>query len=200
MIDDCECMNLHSFFCKNFDWSKAMNLAETLQEKKKQILTLWIDRTLDSYSSSGFFKKSLDNIANPIGTNIRDGLSKIFDYLLEGADSENFVKPLDQVVRIRAIQDFSPSQAIVPFLELKWVIRQVLNDSNKTKHLVHDLTELDCEIDRLALAAFDKYVECREQLYRVRINELKSGRSILTDTPCSSSMLKKTQADINKIN
>ena len=177
-----------------------MKLTETLQDKKKQIQTIWIDRTLDSYSSSGFFKKSLDTIANPIGANIRDGLTTILDLVLQDADPESYTQSLDQVVRIRAVQDFSPSQAIVPFLELKWVIRQVLNDSKKTMHLSLELANLDCKIDRLALAAFDKYMECREQLYQVRISELKSGRHILTDSPCPSSLDEKTQVDINKIN
>ena len=176
-----------------------MNLSDTLQEKKKEILNVWVDRTLDSYTSSGFFKKSLDNIANPIGANIRDGLASILNLLLDGANPEEYSKPLDQVVRIRAIQDFSPSQAVVPFLELKWVIRQILNDNKKTKHLAQELTELDCKIDRLALAAFDKYMECREQLYQVRVRELKSGNYILADTPCSSPVLEKDQDDITKI-
>ena len=177
-----------------------MNLNETLQEKKKQIQTIWIDRTLDSYSSPEFFKKSLDAIANPIGANIRDGLSAILELVLQNADTESYTEHLDQVIRIRAVQDFSPSQAVVPFLELKWVIRQVLNDSKKTMHLVQELADLDCKIDRLALAAFDKYIECREQLYQVRISELKSGRHILSDSPCPSSLDEKTQVDIDKIN
>lgn len=177
-----------------------MNLSEILQEKKKQIQTIWLDRTLDSYTSPGFFKKSLDPIANPIGASIRDGLSALLDLVLQDVDADSYAKPLDQIVRIRAVQDFSPSQAVVPFLELKWVIRQVLNDSNKTKHLTNELAELDCRIDRLALAAFDKYMECREQLYKVRISELKSGRHILSDSPCPSSLDEKTQVNINKIN
>jgi len=176
-----------------------MNLSETLQEKKKQIQRVWADRTLDSYTSSGFFKKSLDTIANPIGANIRDGLASILSLLLSGANPEEYSKPLDLIIRIRAVQDFSPSQAVVPFLELKWVIRQVLNDNKKTRHLTQELAELDCEIDRLALAAFDKYMECREQLFKVRIKELKSGSYILSDTPCSSSLLEKNQDDVTKI-
>lgn len=177
-----------------------MNLSEILQEKKKQIQTIWLDRTLDSYTSPGFFKKSLDTIANPIGSNIREGLHTLLNLVLEDGDEESYAKPLDQIVRIRAIQDFSPSQAVVPFLELKWVIRQVLNDSNETNQFANELAELDCKIDRLALAAFDKYMECREQLYRVRISELKSGRYILSDSPCPSSQLKNAQDDINKVN
>jgi len=178
-----------------------MNLSETLQEKKKQIKTVWADRTLDSYTSSGFFKKSLDAIANPTGANIRDGLSRILDLLLDGADHQEYAQPLDQIIRIRAVQDFSPSQAVVPFLEIKWVIRQILNDDKNTRHLTQELAELDCEIDRLALAAFDKYMECREQLYQVRIKELKSGSYILSDSPCPSSRLGKTHGDeTGKIN
>lgn len=168
-----------------------MRLSEALQEKKKQILSIWIDRTLDSYTSSDFFKSSRDQIANPIGANVRAGLSKVFDLLLQGAKAEAYTSALDQVIRIRAIQDFTPSQAVVPFLELKWVVRQVLADDKKINPLAEDLAEFDCEVDRVALAAFDIYAGCREQLYQVRIQELKNGSYILTDTPCPSSHLKE---------
>jgi len=177
-----------------------MRLSEALQEKKKQILSIWIDRTLDSYTSSDFFKRSRDQIANPIGANIRAGLTKIFELLLLGAKTEEYTPALDQIIRMRAIQDFTPSQAVVPFLELKWVIRQVLADDKKSSALPQDLAELDCNIDRVALAAFDIYTSCREQLYQVRIRELKSGSSILTDTPCSSSLLRERQKGPVKIN
>lgn len=177
-----------------------MNISEALQVKKKDILSVWIERTLESYSSSGFFKKSRDIIANPIGTAIRQGFADILDLLLAEQASEKYDKPLDQVVRMRAVQDFSPSQAVVPFLELKWVIRQVLSDDKKTVHLIHELSRLDCEIDRLALTAFDKYMECREQLFQTRIKELKSGSYILTDSPCASSQLRKVRGHSGKIN
>ena len=94
---------------------------------------MWIERTLESYASSNFFKKSVDTIANPIGTNIRDGLTNILDLLLSGAKPDEYTDQLDRVIRIRAIQDFSPSQAVVPFLELKWIIRQILNNSNNKR-------------------------------------------------------------------
>ncbi|MDH3329261.1 MAG: RsbRD N-terminal domain-containing protein [Desulfobulbaceae bacterium] len=177
-----------------------MKLSEILQEKKDKILSIWIDRTLNSYSAPGFFKKSRDHFANPTGANIKDGLTKVLDLLLQGAALEEFTAPLDQVIRIRAVQEFSPSQAVVPFLELKWVIRQVLSENKKNIFPELDIITLDCEIDKVALAAFDIYTQCREQLYQVRIKELKSGSYILSDTPCSSSMMRKKQADPSKIN
>ena len=177
-----------------------MNLSEILTKNKDKILSIWIDRTLDSYNSSGFFKKSSDNFANPIGSNIKDGLTKVLDLLLQRAPIEEFTAPLDQVIRIRSVQDFSPSQAVVPFLELKWVIRQILSENKKNTPSDSDLDTLDCDIERIALAAFDVYTECREQLYQVRIKELKSGSYILTDTPCSSTLLRKKKGDHSKTN
>ena len=168
-----------------------MNLSEALAEKKKKILETWVERTLDGYTSSGFFKRSKDRIANPTGTTTRNGLAQVLDLLLQGAEPDKYVPALDQVIRIRAVQDFTPSQAVVPFLELKWIIRQVLNEDKNTQHLPDDMSTLDCEIDRIALAAFDIYTQCREELYKVRIQELKSGSYILSDTPCVSALLRE---------
>jgi hypothetical protein len=53
------------------------------------------------------------------------------------------------------------------------------------------LDTLDCEIDRMALTAFNIYCECREQLYRNRIRELKSGSALLTDAACPSAVLRR---------
>ncbi|HBI16103.1 MAG TPA: hypothetical protein DDY20_11410 [Desulfobulbaceae bacterium] len=177
-----------------------MKLSEALQEKKKQILSIWIDRTLNSYTSSDFFKRSQDHIANPVGANIRAGLTTVFELLLQEAAPEDYTTALDQVVRIRAVQDFTPSQAVVPFLELKWVVRQVLADDKKTSSLIQDLAKLECEIERVALAAFDIYTTCREQLHQVRVQELKSGSYILTDTPCVSSLLRERKKGPDNIN
>lgn len=179
-----------------------MKLSDALQEKKKKILSVWIARTLDTYTSSAFFKQSRDQIANPIGSNIRDGLTGVLELLLSGSGSEEFTPYLDKVIRIRAVQEFSPSQAVVPFLELKWIIRQVLSEDANTQSLVPELPGLDCEIDQIALAAFDVYTQCREQLYKVRIKELKSGSYILTDSPCVSALLRerKKQKDPEKLN
>ncbi len=163
-------------------------LKETLQSNKKKILSLWIDRTLNSYIASGFFKSSGDRFANPVGVNIREGLTRLFDLLLDKADPKEMLAPLDQVIRIRAVQEFSPSQAVAPILELKWVIRQVLGSGRNKRPSAEELDNFDCDVDRLALLAFDLYSECRELLYKNRVHEIKSGRYILTDSACASAL------------
>ncbi|HFQ90182.1 MAG TPA: hypothetical protein ENK27_08885 [Desulfobulbus sp.] len=172
-----------------------MNLIEALKNKRDQILATWIDRTLDSYVSSGFFKRSKDRFANPVGANIREGLSALYDLLLSKAPREDYMPSLDQVIRIRAVQEFTPAQAVAPILELKWVVRQILSADKNTRHLLSELDSFDCDIDRAALAAFDMYTACREQLYENRIRELKSGSYILTDSACPSALARRKAQD-----
>lgn len=166
-----------------------MELAGVLVAKQKQILELWTERTLDSYTTPGFFKKSRDLFANPVGVQIRNTLTRLFTLLREGAEPEALIQPLDRVVRIRAVQEFTASQAVVPFLELKWVVKEVLGKEALQAPLVAELNEFDCAVERMALMAFDLYCQCREQLYRNRLNELKSGRALFTDGGCPSRFL-----------
>lgn len=168
-----------------------MELNDALANKRKEILALWVERTLDSYVSPGFFKRSKDAFANPVGVSIAHGLASLFDLLQANADPMAFREPLDTVVRIRAVQEFTPSQALAPFLELKWVVRQIFSSNKETRPLMSLLGDLDCAIDRMTLTAFDIYSACREQLYQNRVRELKSGRAILTDAACPSALIRQ---------
>jgi hypothetical protein len=178
-----------------------MNLNQALENKRKKVLSLWIERTLDSYISSGFFKQSKDKFANPVGANIKEGLTQMYDLLVRGAQLEEFVEPLDQVIRIRAVQDFSPAQAVAPILELKWVVKQVFSADDACRDLLamSELDSFDCDVDRAALAAFDLYVECRDRLHKARIRELKSGSYILTDSSCTSAIVRQNLQEVSEI-
>ncbi len=175
-----------------------MELTEAFEKKEQDILASWIDKTLDSYVSSSFFKQSADRFANPVGANIKDGFTRIYKLLINNADLEEMKSPLDQLIRIRAVQEFTPAQAVVPIMELKWVVRQIFSSDKKMRVLLSQLDSFDCAVDRLTLMAFDIYSECREQLYRNRVRELKSGRYILTDSACASSMIKENQQEITR--
>ncbi|MCI5221215.1 MAG: hypothetical protein D3924_00675 [Candidatus Electrothrix sp. AR4] len=174
-----------------------MNLLETLKNKEEEILSIWIERTLDSYTSSGFFKRAKDQFANPVGANISQGLATIFQLILIEAEPQKFAEPLDQVIRIRAVQEFTPAQALAPILELKWVIKQVFSADKECRELLAELAAFDCDVDRIALTAFDMFMECRDRLYRARIRELKSGSYILTDSSCASAAIRENLQEIS---
>ena len=72
-----------------------------------------------------------------------------------------------------------------------------LVENKNLDDITASLEALDARIDKLALMAFDIYMNCRERLHQIRVNEVLSGRSALTDgTKCISAMLKSNQTEL----
>ena len=169
-----------------------MNIETLLAEKKKAIVQVWIDQVLDSYGSPEFLKKQKDRFANPIGAIISEGLQDLSTILLEGSPLEEAAKPLENIIKIRAVQDFTPSKAVSFVYLLKSIVRQELAREKDRVGILSSLSTLDARIDTVALMAFDYYMDCRERLHQIRVNEVLSGRNALTDgTKCVSAMLKQ---------
>ncbi len=172
-----------------------MDLAEAFRNYEDKIVDQWVDYTLSSYKSSTFFKKAPDKFANPVGGNTREALGQLFKLLTKNADPKEFVAPLDQIMRIRSIQEFSASEAVAPIHAVKHITRELLAKDSERKQFIADLYDFEFAVDLAVLAAFDLYMQCREQLYKVRIKEIKSGNIILTDSKCPSNLLEKDKDD-----
>jgi len=157
----------------------AMKLRNVLQEKKAAIVERWLKDTLATYAgdASSFFNREKDRFANPVGHSLRVGTQAILESLLEGMEADSICRHLDDVIRIRAIQDFSPSQAVSFIFLLKRAIRAELGDDIREPQLAAELAEIDAEIDQMALFAFDIYTRCREQVCELRVNEVKRSVS-----------------------
>jgi hypothetical protein len=166
-----------------------MDLAEGFRNHREKIVNKWVEYTLSTYTSSGFFVKEHDKFANPVGGNIREALGTLFQLISKGADSKEFTPSLEQIMSIRSVQEFTPSQAIAPLNAVKHITREVFAADKERKHLVDELYDFEFAVDLALLAAFDIYMQYRERLYQVRINEIKSGSHILTDSKCPSNML-----------
>ena len=181
-----------------------MSIETLLASKKKAIVQKWIDQVLDSYGAPDFFKKQKDRFANPIGSTISDGLQNLFAILVEDRELGEAARPLEDIIKIRAVQDFAPSKAVSFAYLLKNIVREELSKEKNREEVLGILSVLNPRIDKIALMAFDIYMDCRERLHQIRINEVLSGRSALTDgTKCVSAMLKRDQiesADNNQNN
>ncbi len=82
---------------------------------------------------------------------------------------------IDNILKIRAVQDFTPDDAVGFIFFLKDVVRSALKEElAREKSLSDQLYSLDSEIDRMALIAFRVYVSCREKLYEFRIKEIST--------------------------
>ena len=58
---------------------------------------------------------------------------------------------------------------------LKTVIRDELKNVPNEPGNINDLFEIESRIDKSALIAFDLYMKCREKVYQIRLNEVKSN-------------------------
>jgi hypothetical protein len=79
------------------------------------------------------------------------------------------------LIKIRAIQEFTPSQAVGFVILIKEVVRSEIKEELEEKNLYDELLQFESKVDKTALIAFDLYQECREKVYKIRLNEIKSN-------------------------
>ena len=104
----------------------------------------------------------------------------IYDELLqEKLNEENIYKALDKILRIMAVQDVSPSQAVLFMYKLKTVVREAVNKELKAGKLVGELLAYEDKIDQAVRLGFNIYLECRETIYKLRLHEIKTKCDLL---------------------
>jgi hypothetical protein len=153
-----------------------MRLNTLLSQKKTAIVKKWFAATVETYPSdtAKFLKSQKDPFANPVGRTIYQGLAALFDELLKETDHNVMQSLLDSIIRIRAIQNFSPSQATSFIFFLKNVIRDNLKEEDFQGQLFSELLLFESKIDELSLIAFNLYMNCREKIYELKANEMKN--------------------------
>ena len=156
-----------------------MSLRKLLAENKSAILSRWFDSILETYPSDTkeFLRTKKDRFDNPVAHRISSGIEGIFDQILCDAKVEDASPFLDKVIRVRAVQDFTPSQALAFIFDLKaLVIREIAGDTREG-HLSKEISILEQKIDQMGLLAMDIYMKCREEIYEVRVKEVKRSVS-----------------------
>jgi hypothetical protein len=152
-----------------------MDLNTFFKEKKSAFLKRWFNLIVETYpdETTRFLKYQKDRFANPVGYALTQSLDRLYEEVVSGVDPERAAPALDQIIRIRAIQNFSPSQAVAFVFFLKTVIREALEEDIRQSGIKEELLVIETRIDQLALLAFDQYMGCREKLYDLKANELR---------------------------
>ncbi len=154
-----------------------MNLDQLLLRKKGVILQQWITHVIETYppETAKIMMRERNQFANPVGHHIQQGLTGLFDQLLQDkADPQKTASFLDRIIRIRAIQDFSPSQAMAFIFFIKQIVREIVRTETQDAVSSEDILIFDSKVDELALLGFNVYMECREKLYEIRVDEIKN--------------------------
>ena len=128
------------------------------------ILERWVAKTISSYPGATltFLTGQGVPFRNPVGHTVRRSLSTLLEQVRGEMDESRISAALDDIIRIRAVQNLTASQAAGFVLLLKPVLRE---REAQTDPVIED------RIDRVTLMAFDQYTRCREQLAEIRWNE-----------------------------
>jgi RsbT co-antagonist protein rsbRD N-terminal domain len=153
-----------------------MDLVKQLAQKKSAVVKAWFEKVVNTYpiDTAQFLKNQSDPFANPVGQNSLKSLAAAFDLVLGGFDRNTAGPLIDPIIRIRAIQDFAPSQAVGFMFDLKKVLRESVPVDDKDIQSQKALQLLDSRIDELGLLAFDIFMQCREKIYDLKANEMRS--------------------------
>jgi hypothetical protein len=155
-----------------------MVLEHLLPQKRAAILERWFQLILETYpaDTSRFLKQQKDRFINPVGYTISQEIEALYDELLQEMNSDKLAACLDNIIRIRAVQDFPPSQTIAFIFLLKKAIREELASEIAENRVLEELSKFESKIDKLVLLALDIYMKCREKVYEIRVNEAKAER------------------------
>jgi RsbT co-antagonist protein rsbRD N-terminal domain len=151
-----------------------MSLGKTLSERRSAILNQWFDRTIETYpeETARFLRSKKNRFANPVGHILAQELESILEGLFQGVELNSLRPSLDNIIRIRAVQDLSASQSLVFLFLLKQVLREELENEILENGAGKELLELESRIDGLALLSFDIFMQCREKIFDLKANEL----------------------------
>jgi len=159
-----------------------MTLLKTLQNNKKDLLDKWLAAVFQTYplETVGFMRRNTDQFENPVRHKTTEAASHIVDALLQDKLDTEEVEPwLDEMVRLRAVQEFTPARAVGIVFLLKGIIRKMVAHELKNMEQARELLQFESKIDSLALISFDIYSKCRQQLFELRVKEVKNSQASL---------------------
>ena len=146
----------------------SLNLS---QGDRTEIVRRWFDVTVGRYpaETAKFLRVQADPFANPVGAALREELAPILDGVLGEDDIASVEPSLDRIIRVRALQDMSPADAVSFVLILKEIFPEVVATSTEAERRAFDL-----RVDGLLLTAFNVFSRCREQVYDIRVKEIRN--------------------------
>lgn len=144
-----------------------MDLKQILEKNRGSFIKKWFQATINTYpaQTAKILGKDSNRFDNPIGAVTHETLEDVFDFISRDVDPETLEKKLDPIIRIRAVQAFSAAEAVSFVFALKKIGEETLDDTV--------IREFDKLVDTIALAAFNRFMKCREDIFLLKATESK---------------------------
>ena len=161
-----------------------MDLKDFLAEKRSAVLERWLDYVLQTYpaQTSKMLRSGQNRFINPVGKIISDSLGAVYDEVVRHLghkgnepEEDSLSGFLENIIKVRAVQDFTASGALGFIFWLKKAVREEAEKCGACKEVpfCRQMMEFDSLVDRLALGAFDFFMQCREKIYELKAAEVR---------------------------
>ena len=152
-----------------------MTLESLLSQNKPAILKRWFDLILETYpaDTAALMRRDRNQFTNPVGSTLSRETEVLFKQLCEGIRNGERWASLDAILKIRSVQDFSPSKAVGFIFLLKRAVQETLKNEICKESALDEWLSFQSRIDDLVLQAFDAYMDCREKICEIRVNQAK---------------------------
>lgn len=157
---------------------------DNLLATRKQLLTeQWFKRVVLSYPADAgkYLGDDTKQFGNPVGFIISKELSVILDELTKEKFSEAIIPSIENIIRIRAVQDFKPSEATAFIHYIKDITRNEFKEYLTNDEFLSDYFEFCVKVDYVSGLALNFYMEAREKLWEIKTNELKARTYVLLE-------------------
>ncbi len=157
-----------------------MDILPLLRAQKENVTAKWVDSVYASYplDTTGFLRTKKDDFCNPVG----EITTTMAHFLFDAAAGEHVLElklrdALERFVKLRSVQDFTPSRGLGVVFVFKQLFREACMKDCADKGGLKEYLECESRIDTLFLMAFDMYVASRETLAESRIAEIRNAHS-----------------------
>jgi hypothetical protein len=135
-------------------------------DTSQAILDRWVSQTIESYPAQmhSFLRSEDDPFRNPVGNAIKENLGTLVRELMGTMNKDAIISSLGALLRLRAVQDLTPTEAVRFIFDLRTIVYEVTGNVDHA---------LQSRLDSLALTAFDQFMICREQISELRIKEIR---------------------------
>lgn len=154
-----------------------MTIAEVLEQKRSLVQSKWIDSVINSYPSESakFIVGNKNKFTNPLGYTVENSINTICSNYLNSEKQNECEEAIEAIVRLRAVQDFTPAKAIGIMFDFKSIVLTEIRDMIDTKDRFDEYLLIETQIDKLIDYALNFYIECRERVNEIKANEVRRG-------------------------
>jgi hypothetical protein len=146
-----------------------MQIEEQIVRHKDSILKKWQQAIIDTYptGAGNYLLENKNKFTNPIGYTIEKSLPAILNAVIEGNLTGLAKESIDDIIRIRAVQEFEPAEALTFLYSLKAVIISLLSDDAELSAFL----QIESIFNEINNYGINTYVRFREKIYDIKANE-----------------------------